>query len=97
MTDKLRAALQARDEVLEAYLFGSVARGQAVTHSDVDVAVFVEPQALERPGIGYDAELTAELAQASISCIGSCVPWLAFATCWFTAISSSTWPVFTRC
>jgi uncharacterized protein len=64
LTPTLSAALQARGEVLEAYLFGSVARREAAAHSDVDVAVFVEPQALERPGVGYEAELAAELAQA---------------------------------
>jgi uncharacterized protein len=64
LTGKLNAALQTRGEVLEAYLFGSVARGEAAAHSDVDVAVFVESQALEQPGVGYESELAAELAQA---------------------------------
>ena len=39
----LRGALEPRAEVLEAYLFGSWARGEAVGHSDVDVAVYVDP------------------------------------------------------
>lgn len=57
----LRAALAARQDVLDAYLFGSTARGEAREHSDVDIAVFVEPAALERPGFGVAAELAAEL------------------------------------
>jgi predicted nucleotidyltransferase len=57
----LRAALAARQDVLDAYLFGSTARGEAREHSDIDIAVFVEPAALERPGFGVAAELAAEL------------------------------------
>ena len=36
---RLVHALQARGEVLEAYLFGSHAVGRAQSHSDIDVAV----------------------------------------------------------
>lgn len=47
--------------MLEAYLFGSVARGQAQAHSDVDVAVFLDrAQAISSP-FGADSELIAEL------------------------------------
>ena len=54
-------ALASRDEVLEAYLFGSRATGRAQRHSDIDVAVYVdERRALER-GYGYAAELTTAL------------------------------------
>jgi predicted nucleotidyltransferase len=35
----IRDALARRPEVLEAYLFGSLARGDAQAHSDADVAV----------------------------------------------------------
>jgi predicted nucleotidyltransferase len=49
---------------LEAYLFGSQARGSASAHSDIDVAVFVEAAALMEPGFGYDSVLGAELQQA---------------------------------
>jgi len=62
--NRLIAALEARAEILEAYLFGSQARGSASAHSDVDVAVFVEAAALEQPGFGYDAVLGAELQRA---------------------------------
>jgi len=55
------AVLQRRPEVLEAYLFGSQARGQAQAHSDVDVAVFVDEEKAPRTGWGLDAELATEL------------------------------------
>jgi predicted nucleotidyltransferase len=64
LIEQLREELERCPEVLEAYLFGSVARGDAQPHSDVDVAVFVEPSALDRPGFGYDAELGVRLQQA---------------------------------
>ncbi len=57
----LRAALEARPEVLEAYLFGSLARGEARAHSDVDVAVYVDPSAIDRSGLGFDSAIGAEL------------------------------------
>lgn len=62
--DRLGAALSARPEILEAYLFGSQARGDASAHSDVDIAIFVEAPALDATGFGYEAALGAELQQA---------------------------------
>jgi predicted nucleotidyltransferase len=64
LLDRLRALLSGCPAVLEAYLFGSVARDEAQPHSDVDIAVFVEPSVLDRAGFGYDAELGAKLQQA---------------------------------
>lgn len=64
LIEQLSAALGARPEVLEAYVFGSVARGEAQAHSDLDVAVYVTDAALAIPGFGYAAELGAELQQA---------------------------------
>jgi uncharacterized protein len=64
LLDRLRAELSDCPEILEAYLFGSVAREEAQPHSDIDVAVFVAPSALDRAGFGYDAELGAKLQQA---------------------------------
>lgn len=64
LESELRDALSARPEICEAYLFGSVARGTAHARSDVDVAVFVDEAAIERPGYGYEAELGAELQAA---------------------------------
>ena len=61
---RLAAALEARDEILEAYLFGSRARGQARRDSDIDVAVHVD-EARARDGVwGYRAELTTDLMVA---------------------------------
>ena len=59
---RLRGALASRDEVLEAYLFGSVGRGEARAHSDVDVAVFVDAATVRDDGFGYEATLSADLA-----------------------------------
>lgn len=62
--EKLRAALEPRQEIREAYLFGSQARGDSRPGSDVDVAVYVEDDALRKPGYGYEAELGADLQAA---------------------------------
>jgi predicted nucleotidyltransferase len=51
-------------EVLDAYLFGSLARDEAQPHSDVDVAVYVDDTALAAPGFGYEAQLGADLQRA---------------------------------
>lgn len=65
-TESLRARLTKvladRPEVLEAYLFGSFARGAAQPHSDVDVAVYAS--ALPDAPFGYEATLAAELMAA---------------------------------
>jgi len=66
LVERASAALAGRSEVQEAYLFGSQARGDAGALSDVDVAVYVDPAALERPGFGIQAELGADL-QAALS------------------------------
>jgi hypothetical protein len=57
-------ALEGRPEVLEAYVFGSVARGEAQPHSDIDVAVYLDCGRSTREGFGPAAELTAELMRA---------------------------------
>jgi predicted nucleotidyltransferase len=59
-------ALWPRQEVLEGYLFGSHARGSAAAHSDVDVAVYVDPDYLKNADVpfGYDAELASLLMRA---------------------------------
>lgn len=41
LEERLRRALEAREDVVVAYLFGSVARGKAGPLSDVDVAVLL--------------------------------------------------------
>ena len=64
LVERLTEALARRPEVLDGYLFGSLARGEAQPHSDVDVAVFVDAAELARPGFGYRSELGAELQRA---------------------------------
>jgi predicted nucleotidyltransferase len=61
---KLREFLEARDEVLEAYLFGSAAAGSAQAHSDVDVAVYLREPQPSASAFGYVADLTAALMHA---------------------------------
>jgi predicted nucleotidyltransferase len=53
--------LEPRPEILEVYIFGSVARGEGRSHSDLDVAVFIDEGGLDRGGFGYQAALTADL------------------------------------
>ena len=62
VADLIRDALAGREEIQDAYLFGSRARGEAQAHSDVDVAVYVDPEP-DTP-FGYDAELASDLMRA---------------------------------
>lgn len=64
LVSRLRAALAAREDLLEAYLFGSRARGDAAAHSDVDIAVFFDPETGEGPPGLRAAELAADLCTA---------------------------------
>ena len=57
-------ALAAREEVLEAYVFGSRARGRARPDSDVDVAVYVDEARARGGAWGYRAELATALMTA---------------------------------
>ena len=61
MIQQLAAALESRAEVLDAYLFGSTARGAAMAHSDVDVAVFIDRTVASSSSYGYEADLTSHL------------------------------------
>ena len=58
---RLTRHLELRPEVLDAYLFGSFARGQAQPQSDVDVAVYVDPEQAPDAPFGYVAQLTTAL------------------------------------
>ena len=58
---RIVALLEPRDEVLEAYVFGSWARGENQPHSDIDIAVYVDHAGLSDRGFGYRAELASEL------------------------------------
>jgi uncharacterized protein len=66
VVESLRNALMAHPEILEAYLFGSCARGEIAAHSDVDAAVYVDPQLLKGADMpfGYDADLASRLMRA---------------------------------
>ena len=56
-------ALTGMPEVLEAYVFGSVARGDHDAHSDVDVAITVDRDA-EPPPWGFAARAAARVMAA---------------------------------
>jgi predicted nucleotidyltransferase len=61
LAKRIADVLLARREILEAYLFGSHARGEGQAHSDIDIAVFVD-QAKTEPGLfGYRSELTSAI------------------------------------
>ena len=58
---RLAGLLEPCEEILEAYLFGSHARGQAQPHSDIDVAVYIDDARADDTGYGYRASLTTDL------------------------------------
>ncbi len=64
LLQRLAAVLAERPEVCEAYLFGSRARGEEQPHSDLDVAVYVDPRRLPGAPFGYEATLSAALMAA---------------------------------
>jgi predicted nucleotidyltransferase len=61
---RVAAVLEPRDEILEAYVFGSHARGTSDPHSDVDVAVYVAEPVPRESRYGYDADLMTTLSRA---------------------------------
>lgn len=61
LVERIRPCLDARSEILEAYVFGSAARGELQPHSDVDVAVYVDEPDSRPSRYGYAAELTEAL------------------------------------
>jgi len=54
-------ALERREGVPEAYLFGSQITGRAQPHSDIDVAVCVDGRRASHGGYRYQAELATVL------------------------------------
>lgn len=58
---KLHDVLAPREEILDAYLFGSTATGTARAHSDIDVAVYLRDPRPPASIFGYAADLTAAL------------------------------------
>jgi predicted nucleotidyltransferase len=65
LVESLTAALTARAEILDAYLFGSQAAQTAMAHSDVDVAVFIQPSLAPPTPYGYAADLSTTLGSAT--------------------------------
>ena len=61
LDQRIADLLEPRGEVLEAYLFGSHARGDAQPHSDLDIAVYIDEEAAEKSAFGYRAQLATEL------------------------------------
>lgn len=63
---RLAEALAPREEILEAYLFGSRARGRARADSDIDVAVYVDADKARALAArwGYRAALATDLMTA---------------------------------
>ncbi len=51
--------------VLFAYLFGSVATGRMHPHSDVDVAVYIDPAERARDSLALSLDIAARLSGAS--------------------------------
>lgn len=62
--NRIARALESRDEVLEAYLFGSHALDRAQAHSDIDIAVYVDERRLSADAYGYSAQLGSHLMHA---------------------------------
>lgn len=58
---RVAESLESRREILEAYLFGSHARGSARAQSDLDVAVYLDDPRPAASPFGYAADLTAAL------------------------------------
>ena len=61
LDQRIADLLEPRREVLEAYLFGSHARGEAQPHSDLDIAVYIDEEAAEKSPYGYRAQLATDL------------------------------------
>lgn len=57
----IREVVARRPEIREAYVFGSVARGDAREHSDVDVAVWIDRSVAPTAPYGYEADLGSDL------------------------------------
>jgi predicted nucleotidyltransferase len=61
LTESITDVMSVRREILEAYLFGSHARGAGQAHSDIDIAVFIDEDKVGSGRFGYRSELTAAL------------------------------------
>ena len=61
LAERISEVLSARREILEAYLFGSLARGPGQAHSDVDIAVYVDEEMIDASLFGYRSDLGSVL------------------------------------
>jgi hypothetical protein len=61
---RIHEVLEPHADVLEAYLFGSVTRGEHQPHSDLDVALYLAPASEDRSGFGPAADFGAVLSKA---------------------------------
>ena len=64
LAERLTQVLEPRGEILEAYLFGSRARGDDHRNSDIDVAVYIDTERARIGKWGYEAELITDLMAA---------------------------------
>jgi hypothetical protein len=61
---RLTQTIQAHPEILEAYLFGSRARGDSKLQSDIDVAIYVDRDLAPSSPFGYASALAYDLMAA---------------------------------
>ena len=83
LTATLASALSAEPDVVVAYLFGSVARGQARPDSDLDVAVLLDPEPIGVARIERQLDLMALLEphtdrEGQITLLNQAPPLLAY-------------------
>jgi predicted nucleotidyltransferase len=64
IAERIAEVLRPRPEILEAYLFGSLAREDTNPQSDVDIAVLVERSGAPGFPFGYAADLAADVTGA---------------------------------
>lgn len=61
LVEAITRVLEPRGEILEAYLFGSLARGRRGPIGDVDIAVYLDAGGAEPYPFGYAADLSSAL------------------------------------
>ena len=80
LTDKLRDCLQAREDLVAAWLFGSQATGRTHPGSDVDVAVLsTEPLTLQQKlDLQMEVEQAVQMSSVDLVDLRRATPILAF-------------------
>ena len=64
LVERLRQTVQARPEILDAYLFGSLSRGDPNPESDIDVAIYVDRNCVPPSPFGYASAVASDLMAA---------------------------------